>query len=223
MTFLELVSKAAEKCGISGTVISVAGNSGEFARMVNWVNESWHDIQLGNSNWDWMRYEFTFNTTANDDEYTPTEAGATLFSKWHTDTLRIFKTASGIGDEQFFVETDYLNFRNTYRFGPQVPGRPTMFAVKPRGSSLLIGLIPDDVYTIYGEYQRRPSYMAVDADVPDMPEEYHMAIVHAARIKYAAFENAPEVMSEAQRDYDRVMGNLASTQLGDISTGSPLA
>jgi hypothetical protein len=98
-----------------------------------------------------------------------------------------------------------------------------VFAIKPRGSNLLIGLKPDDVYTIYGEYQRRPFYMASDAESPDMPEEYHMAIVHAARVKYAAYENAPEVMSEAQRDYDRVMSNLASTQLDDINTGSPLA
>lgn len=223
MTFLELVRKAVEKCGISGSVSSVATATGELSRMVNWVNESWHDIQLGNANWDWMRYEFSFNTVASASDYTPADVGATSFSRWHPDTFRIFKTATGVSDEQFFTESSYASLRNTYRFGVQAPARPTTFAIKPRGSDLMLGPLPDDVYTIYGEYQKKAAYLALDGDTPDMPDEYHMAIVHAARIKYAAYENAPEVMSEAQRDYDRVMSNLSVTQLDDINTGQTLA
>lgn len=223
MNFLALAQKVVEKTRMTGTLASVTGQRGELLRAVNWVNEAWFDIQLSNTNWDWMRYEFTFNTIANDDEYTPAEAGATLFSKWHDDTLRIYKTSIGISDEQFLPPWTYMEFRNTYRYGVQTPGRPTVFAIRPRGSHLLLGLKPDDIYTVYGEYQRKPTYMVDNTDEPDMPEEYHMAIVHLARMKYAADENAPEVMAEAQRDYSRIMDALAVTQIDDVTTGEPLA
>lgn len=223
MNFLELGQKLVEKTGISGSLTSVTGQRGEMLRVVNWINEAWFDIQLSQTNWDWMRYEFTFNTTADVGEYTPTEANATQFSKWHTETFRIYKTATGVGDEQFLPEWAYPQFRNTYLYSTQVAGRPTVFAVKPRGSSLLLGLKPDDIYTVSGEYQRKPAYMAVNTDAPDMPDEYHMAIVHLARMKYASYENAPEVMVEAQADYSRLMDAMSMLQMEEIGTGEPLA
>ena len=221
MNFLELCRRTVEKCGISGSLTSTSGQIGEMLRVVNWVNEAWHDIQLSQSNWDWMRYEFSFQTIAGQQEYTTAQANATLFSKWHTDTFRLY--ASSVADEQFIVEWLWLTFRNTYMFGVSKQDRPTVFTVRPRGSSLLFGDTPDAVYTVYGEYQRRPHYMTADEDIPDMPEEYHLAIVHAARMKYASYENAPEVMAEAGRDYERVMSGLSMTQLDDIGTGEPLA
>lgn len=221
MNFLELCKRTVEKCGISGSLSATSGQTGEMLRVVNWVGEAWHDIQLSNSNWDWMRYEFSFSTVTAQQEYTPDQANATLFGKWHTGTFRIFQ--SGPADEQFLTEQLYLPFRDTYIFGVPKQSRPAVFAVRPRGSSLLLGDTPDGVYTVYGEYQRRPYYLVNPADIPDMPEEYHMAIVHAARMKYAAYENAPEVMAEAGRDFERIMGGLAVTQLDDIGTGAPLA
>jgi hypothetical protein len=50
-----------------------------------------------------------------------------------------------------------------------------------------------------------------------------MAIVHAARMKYAYYENAAEVLSEAKADYDRVMSPLNELQVEEFSTGEPLA
>lgn len=223
MNFLALVQKTAEKCSIPGTLVSVLSQRGELLRVVNWVNEAWQDLQMSQPGWDWMREEFSFQTTVGQRAYTPAQAGVPLLTRWHTDTLRVFKTAIGVAGEQFLCEWDYGVFRNTYLLGTPQSGAPFVFAVKPKGSSLLLAPIPDAAYTVSGEYQRRPSALALDADIPDMPEEYHMAIVHGARIKYAAFENAPEVMAEAVRDYSRITTQLAMTQLGEISTGSPLA
>lgn len=223
MDFLRLCQRTVEKCAISGSMVSVSGRSGEMLRVVNWVNEAWHDIQLAQAGWDWMRYEFTLTTIAGQQGYTPAEASLTSFSRWHTDTLRIYKTDLGLADDKFIVELDYKSFRDTYMLGVQLPGAPTVFAVKPRGSSLLFGAVPDGVYTVYGEYQKAPHYLVENTDTPDMPDEYHMAIVHAARMKYAAYENAPEVMMEASRDFDRLMGNLAMTQIEEVGLGGPLA
>jgi hypothetical protein len=221
MNFLELAKKTAEKCGVSGTVLAVSGQPGELQRLVNWVNEAWHDIQLKSSEWDWMRYDFTLDTTAQ--ECAPNDTDTPLFSKWHVDTFRIYTKSIGINDEQFLVHWDYRSFRDTYMYGQQTPGRPSVFAVRPRGSNLLFGPIPDVAYTVYGEYQKKPSYMVAATDTPAMPEEYHMAIVHAARMKYAAYENAPEVMAEANADYSRIMNSLSDLQMEEFHTGQPLA
>jgi hypothetical protein len=223
MTFLEMCQEVIIKAGISGTLATVTGRTGEMGRVVRWVNESWLDIQRKNSNWSWMRYDFSFPTVANIDEYTPATIGAVDFRKWHLDTLRLYKTSAGIPDEQFLPYWEYAQFRDTYRYASQVPGRPTVFSVAPRGSNILLGLIPDDIYTVRGEYQKKPTSLMLSADVPDMPDDFHMAIVHKARIKYAMFENAAEVLAEAQSDYDAVMDELISLHTPSLDTGTPLA
>ena len=48
----------------------------------------------------------------------------------------------------------------------------------------MIGLHPP--WNLRKEYQRRVSAKALDIDVHAMPQEYHMAIVHGARIMDAA-------------------------------------
>lgn len=223
MNFLQLCQKVSKKCGLSGSITDTASAVGESLRVVEWVNEAWQDIQLSQTNWDWMRYEFTFDTVAGVQSYSPVSAGLTSFSRWHTDTFRCYKTALGLANDKFITELDYPSFRDTYMLGIRIPAEPSTFAIKPRGSLILLGETPDDVYTIYGEYQKSVSELVSNTDEPDMPAEYHMAIVHAARIKYAAYENAAEVMEEASRDFSRLMGNLAMTQIDGISTGSPLA
>jgi hypothetical protein len=223
MNFLQLVQKTVEKCGVSGSVAAVTGQRGELLRMINWVNEAWLDIQLSQPQWDWMREDFSFETTSGQREYTPTQAGVPLLTRWHLDTLRTYKTAEGVAGEQFLVDWDYPVFRDTYMLGTPITGRPMLFAVKPRGSNLLIGPVPDGIYTVRGEYQQKPIELVLATDIPAMPSEYHMVIVHAARVKYAAYENAPEVMAEAARDFDRLMTKLAMTQLPTISSGEPLA
>lgn len=223
MNFLQLCQRLIEKSDISGAIASVALQRGEMLKVVNWVNEAWRDIQISNTNWDWMRDDFSFATTASVGEYAVAATGVVDFSKWHCDTFRIYRTATGVVDENFMPEWDYRDFRDTYLYGLQVPGRPIVFAVKPKGSALLLGALPDGIYTVRGEFQRKATLMVANTDEPAMPEEYHMVIVHAARMKYAASENAPEVMAEAQYDYRRMMSQLAELQTEALCTGAPLA
>ena len=223
MNFLALARRTAEKCSISGTIATVASQTGEFGRVVNWVNEAWQDIQIAQSNWDWMRADFTFQTVASTQSYTPAAIGATNFGKWHKDTLRIYLTSTGVSDDSFLCEWDYRTFRDLYMFGVQQTGKPVVFAEKPSTHALLLGSIPDAAYTVYGEYQLAATAMTADADIPSMDEQFHMAIVHLARMKYAAYEAAGEVFAEASRDYDRIMTKLAEGSLEEISLGEPLA
>lgn len=223
-TFLELCQLTREKCGISGSgPTSVTGQTGEMSRIVNWVQESWLDLQRRRKNWWWMRADFSFDTIANQQDYTSAAAGISDLSEWLLDTLRAYRTADGVGDEQFLVEWEYQTLRNTYQYGLQTPGRPVVVTVRPRDRALLFGSIPDTVYTIRGEYQRAARPFADGADVPNIPEEFHMIIVYGAMMKYAFFENAPEVMADGRMHYGMLLDQLMENQTDDITLGEPLA
>lgn len=223
-TFLELCQLTREKCGISGSgPAAVTAQSGEMLRIVNWVQESWLDLQRRRKMWWWMRAEFSFNTIASQQDYTPANAGLSDLSTWHMDTLRAYRAADGVGDEQFLVEWEYQTFRNTYQYGEQINGRPVVVTVRPRDRALLLGSIPDAAYTIRGEYQRAARPFSAGTDTPAIPEEYHMIIVYGAMQKYAYYENAPEVMADGRSNYNILFDQLMENQTDDVTLGDPLA
>lgn len=225
MNFLQLCQRTREKCGISGSgPAAVTGQSGEMLRIVNWVNEAWMAIQTSRTNWMWMRGEFTFNTVAAQQAYSVTEAGvAATFSKWWMDTLRIYRTAVGVNDEQHLHETEYASFRDVYQFSHRMTGRPTAVSVRPWDMALLLGPVPTDVCTVVGEYQKKAAEMVAGTDTPSLPSDYHMLIVYGAMERYAYHEAAPEVMAGVQEHYDRLRGALYDNQMPDFSIGGPLA
>lgn len=226
MTFLQLVQALRQECGVSGSgPSSVLSQTGEAKRLVDWTNAAWLEIQGLHDNWDFMRKVFSFQTQAAVGDYTPTAAGLTDHRYWHTDTLRTYKTSVGIADEQWLVEWEYATFRNTYRFNQQATqtGRPVVFAVKPMDKALMFGNVPEDIYTVVGEYQAVPTEMVADADTPSIPSHLHRVIVFKAMESYALFESAPEVLSRSQTGYSRLINQLQREQLPQISLGNPLA
>lgn len=228
MNFLQICQRVRSKSGITGTTLTpttVVGQTGELGRVVDWVNEAWEELQNMQTTWDWMRGDFSFATTAGTYAYAPTAAPISLtdFADWHRDTLRAYLTSSGLTDEQFITEWEYQRFRNYYEYGSVSQGRPVVFAVRASDKALLLGANPDAIYTVRGQYQKKASLMTLDADIPSLPTQYHMLLVHGALMKYAAYENAPEVMSTASRDYYNMLGRLNVDQLPQLVFGPPLA
>jgi hypothetical protein len=228
VNFLQLCQRTREKAGITGTTATpttVVGQVGELGRVVNWVNEAWEEIQNLHNTWGWMRGSFSFNCVAGTDAYVPASAPVSLaaFAEWHADTLRCYLTATGVSDEQFMAEWTYPLFRDYYAFGNAVSGRPQHFAVRPSDKALLLGPNPDAVYTIRGEYQKSATLMSADTDEPGLPSQFHMLIVHGALMKYADYENAPEVLAAASRNYYNMLTRLSQDQLPTIGFGMPLA
>lgn len=229
MTFLELVQRLRQEAGIPGTgPTSVVDQAGQLKRLVDWVARSWADIQGMHDNWMFLRNEFSFSLGVGVDVVTPTGAapgGAALsdFRYWHPDTLRIYDPAVGVADEQWLVSWSYDTFRDTYRFGQQTPGRPVVFAQRPRDRALMFGPVTDVAMTVTGEYQRKPVILTTDADVPEIEDDLAMVIVWHALKKYARFEAAPESLIQATSEYSTLIARLEREQLPDVTLGNPLA
>lgn len=230
MNYLQLAQRLAVECGVTGTIPTVVGQTGMYAKLINWVNDAWLEIQGMHDNWNWMREPFAFNTVASTGNYDPNSTTNTVTSQlmtdlryWWPDTFRCQKVSIGVQDEQWLVEWEYQVFRNTYRFNVQVNGRPVVFAIMPNDKKVMLGQIPDDVYQISGEYQVLPTSLAADTDVPAIPTHLHLAIVYKAMQFYGLYEAAPEVLSKGTTEFSRLMNQLEREQLPGLWLGNPLA
>lgn len=222
-TFLTLCQDLRREAGISGSgPTSVVSQSGENARIVNWVNAAWRDIQRKHQEWLWMRAEYSFATTPDDYDYSAAEAGiASRFRRWELNAARVYQTSLGVSDQVPLIYMPYEYFRDIYLTGTQTAGRPVCFTVGP-GLKLLIGPKPNASYTISGEYYRGVQTLAVDADIPELPEDFHDMIWQGALIKYAFYESAPEVLGSAKGAYRQLMFQLEQNQLPDMIWPEPL-
>ena len=230
MNFLELAQTTVQRCGIQGTATSpstVVGQVGEMARVVNWVNDAWVDVQRKHASWNFRRGDFSFNTVASTYIYALANCGleaSTELNSWLTGTFRRYLTASGVATEMPLVPWPYDAFRDLYEFQSGQSGPPSVFAVRAKDRALLLGPNPDAVYTIRGQYVKAALQMAVaDASEPSIPTEFQMLIVYKAMMKYASYEAAPEVMAEAEAGWKSLLADAELALLPPMEMAEPLA
>lgn len=225
MTFLELCQEVAREAGISGEVVSTTGQVGEAQRVVRWVARAYKYIQNLHENWTFLRRDVEFGALAGQASYTAAGAGVTEFGRWcFLDEWRCFRTDAGYADEQPVRFVDYDSFRRTYGYGNsrEQVGRPQVVTVAP-DQSLKFWPIPDMAYTIVGEQFRAPHALAVDADTPIFPAQYHDAIVYRALMFYGEFEGDATVIATGQSEFMRELANLESRYLPQMHACGPLA
>jgi hypothetical protein len=225
VNYLALVNAVREKCGVSGAALStVAGQSGESLKIVNYVNDAYMDIQGMYENWQFMLADFTFPTVSHQQSYTPAQAGTTNFGNWKRDTFRIYQTSLGFSNEYYMGCQDYDEFRNLYQFGAQRTNyqRPVLFSIDP-AKNLLLGPSPNTTgYTVVGKYWTVPTEMAASADIPVLPTEYHRAIVFRTMMFYGAAEAASEVYGQGEEEFGKILQRLELNQLPQIDLGGPM-
>lgn len=226
MDFLALVNRTRVECGVSGPTLSTLSNlTGESARIKDWVNEAWMDIQRAKEDWFFMRQSLQFNTVAQQRFYSAADAGLSSFSNWKRDSFRASSVGANYGDEQLLNYMDFQVYRNLYWYASMrtTYQRPVVITIDPQ-KNLGFGAAPDQAYVIVGEYYTNPALMEEDTDVPGLlPDRFHMAIVYRAMIYYAGFESAPEVFSRGQMEFQRIMNRIDIDQLPTMISGAPLA
>ena len=120
MDFRDLCQKTTMRCSIGdadGSIpTSVVGQTGELARVVDWVQDAWNDIQTKHNTWQWMRSKFTVNTVADQQAYAPTVCtdtvhGGTItmarFREWklrdYRNPPKIYLTSTGIRGQRWLT------------------------------------------------------------------------------------------------------------------------
>lgn len=235
-TFLQLAQSAQSECDIVGAQIAAVTNqTGELARLVRWMIQAWIEIQnRNNSEWRWMRSRYSLNTTLGADSYagtsaTDTIANATItrFKRWKpfddrgASNVKIYLQSAGVATERWMSYLDWASFREIYKRGTVNNAPPAHYTLDPQ-NKLVFGPPPDGVYVVTGEYVKSAQVLAVETDVPECPADFHQVIVYATMRKYARFESAPDVMSGAVTEGNRLMRQLENDQLAPIATAGPL-
>lgn len=229
-TFLDLCADLRQETTDSGTgPAAVTGQTGELARIVKWIKDSWTDLQQAREDWKWMRKSFTVNTTASDGDYLYSECTDTVtavaiarWSRWYRDCFKIFLTSTGVGGETPLIWLDWEYFRRIYRYGTQTDGPPIHVSEDPTGA-IVLGPIPDAIYTVSGDYQIGPQTLTDDGDIPEMPTRFHRLIVYEAMARYGGNRVAPEAMMRAVSEGGALRVALELNQLPEMGYGDALA
>jgi hypothetical protein len=206
VTFLELVVALAKKAAIpSNDITDVTTETNESGRVVDWIKDAWLDIQtLQSIKWKFLHTEYTKNTVASTQDYEFYVADD--IQQFDIDSFTYYKTADGANTRQKLTYIDYRIFKQKYRdFTDE--SEPVRITVTPT-NSLRLYPIPDDVYTIEVDAFSKPQELAINADVPSVPTNFHMMIVWKALIDYAGYEEAGAVFSHAAMRFDELYNQL---------------
>jgi len=222
MTFLQLCARFVQEAGIAGGgPTTTIGQSGQLLQAVNWVSQAWEDIQIMRPNWKFMHEFFTFDTVASTRDYPPGDQSITDLNQWDQGSFLIYEDAVGTSDENHLPYTTYGEWRTAYRAGMAsvATGRPVLWTIMPSpANSVRLQPSPDKVYKISGEYKRTAQLFTADADVPtNFPDDFHILIVWQALKSYGFHQDAPEILDQAEVNFDNLLTRLEIEQLPDFS------
>lgn len=231
-TFLELCQRTASECGVSLTGPgAVASQTGRLGQVVNWVNSAWVDIQTKYDNWRFMRASFTVDTTSGDGKYAITDCTdvatsaaltAAGFRDWCRDGFKIYLTSAGVATETDLIYVDYDEWYRVWNIGSPANGYPRDWAMD-HDRAILLGAKPNGIYTVRGEYMKAATELSGDSDEPELPKEYRMAIVYRAMMSYGRYHGAPEVYTDGENNYRRLLVEMIRTQRPRNVVAGPLA
>ncbi|MEM8991901.1 MAG: hypothetical protein AAGD08_15975 [Pseudomonadota bacterium] len=228
-TFLEICQRAAGESGAFNTgytlPTTVVNQTGHEGQLVQWVKDAWRDIQVHRSRWEWMRDEFSANLVSSTQRYSGADLGLTRHAAWivcpdsaNDSGVTIYGQAEGVSDERQLSWMTWNEFRRRLLRGAAstTTGYPAYFTIDP-ARRLVLYPIPDRVFVVQGEYVKTPQVLALDADVPEMPERFHDLIWMKALLRSASDEEALSQYPIWRNDYKVLLNELERDELPEVS------
>jgi len=219
MTFLEICQKVAREGGLAVRIASVTDQSGMAAKVVDWTQEAWSEIQVWR-NWDFMRATATIPVVAGTRTYDIAALTSSRFASWDNTDFVLLRAD---GSRARVAQTSYARFNEDTRFS-DFPLQEPSIAAMAASFQLLLNTIPIANATLTNDYWKTAFTLALDTDTPDMPVDWHVGIAYKALEKYAMHEEAPEAMGKARREWARVRSQMLKRALPPVEIGvQPLA
>jgi len=219
MNYLALCQELAEELGVggaeagSGIPSAVAGQTAQLGNVVRWITQANNHINNQYQDWKflWTEYSETMTVGSRIPPTHGTGDGNTSVTvrRWDKTSFWLNKNT----DEAIqLMYVEWNVFRRHYETGDHSENSvPTYFTIKP-DNSLVLDVPSEEAYTITGEFWRRPTLLSSDTDTPDIPEEYHRAIVCGAAILYAGKEAAQGIQQSMAAEYSMFMNQLSADQ-----------
>jgi hypothetical protein len=209
VTYLELCQALRREAGAAGTgPANVEGQTGEYKRIVEWIANEWLRLQERHQRWNFAWAQGSL-------EVEP--------------SFRVYDLPSDVAvidpDTLYYQDRDvalmpWYEFREQFR--EPSGGGVRRAALDPSGQ-LHLEDFPDSTTDITFEYWREPQILQSNNDVPRAPSVYHYAIVYAALRQYGLYENAPEVVQQADYSLSGVYQAMVNRELPGVEIQGPLA
>jgi hypothetical protein len=231
-TFLELCQSVAAESGTmtggESSISTVVDVTGRAAKVVRWTQQAWLDIQRSRPSWKWMTAEFEAPLVIAQGSYSGADFSLTRVSKFLGDNrsrrISAYQTSKGVSDEGFLQVIPIVDYLPVYTIGTNrtETGRPKVASIGDDGR-LNIWPKPDVAHTVHGWYRRSAQNLSADADVPEMPSEFHSAIVWKALLLMGQYDEATTQYPFWNAEFRRVMVELERDQLPMIEVPGTLA
>lgn len=234
MNYLQLVQRGKSEAEIAGPPpLSVVGLTANTLRLANAISNAWVQIQMLPFNWRWMRATALGDVSVaggmaySIDELLGVAAGTTRFAKWLPPSthyrVRAYDPANVNGGEWPLCWEPYDLFQSRFLVGVHTAAAPQFWSVAP-DNELLIGPTPDRTYRLRADYLKSPQILALDADTPECPSQYHMAPVWKALASRGLAGAEPETVARAMGEYSEIESALIRDQGERITIlASPLS
>lgn len=215
-TYLELVQRLHRETGRSTIApASVVGANATHLRMFDAIADQWRELQTEiGKDWKWMREPLSASLTAGTSRYTGAALGATNFGRWRPEGEDYYVRCSPVGSSIAWwpVQQMTLDEFKAHRYDV-LPNQSTPVAwTVDNDQTLMLWPIPAAAYGIKIDVISAPTELTADADVPDMPEHFHMLLVWAALNDMGIYDAAPEVVERAQQHLSRLRRLLVVDQ-----------
>lgn len=219
MNLLQLTQALKRETGLSGGgPASVVTATGDDARLFNWINWAWRDIQLMHESWLWRRGSALGQVTTQETLHNLASPGFGLsdFADWKPENSEYqpsaWRVTDGQANEQTLKFLPWDAYRTQFVMGTHQPGPIQYWTLAPSGE-MWVGPTPDAAHMVRADYIKDVQDMTADADTPAMPARFHNLIVWRALIEYGGYDAASEVYQRADRNYAMGLSALLQAQL----------
>lgn len=216
MNFLELCKRLRQEAGYSGSGPStVTDQAGEAKRVVDWVNDSWLDIQKMRSDWRFLLAPFEVTLDIGDSSKTI----AADFGSIKKGSVILTRAT---GAKSYPEELTPEDMRMIQRENDDIPSLPLYFSVDSDGLMTTFPSCAESI-VISGDYHKKPERMTANTDIPILPEQYHMAIVWLGLMSAGAYDESGNSYQRGNAKFTEYLSDINRTELPGIKTARPLA
>jgi len=207
MTFLEICQSVVIEAGLSGDMVSVQNQSGDFHRVVNHVRAACQQIEGRYIDWRFLHGIHTFNTVDGIATYPVPED--LRVRQW--DKNRAF--LNGLQIDIYYAD-DTINYTKD-PIAENYSARPIVGIIERNNDLRFIG-VPDGEYSIEIEYYRMATILQENSDEPAVPVQFRNIIVFDALRRYANYDEAAELKQQAVEQIYGVGGNWVNPEPGSL-------
>ena len=217
LTYLALCQRLVSETKIPGSgPTTTVSQTGINKNVVQWINQAYIDIQDFYPDWNFRWYDGLISCTTGDYDYDES-ANCETFNRKSFEIYDSSDDATGASASKMSW-IPWKLWRYKYAQRPQTNGDPSNVTIAPDGQVHIYPPPDSDDWRVRYSGFMPIDELSGDADVPILPNRYHMLIVYKAMLDYAHFYIDQSNLARVQIQYSDLLSRMVSDQKVEIYT-----